>query len=142
LTVRTRALNLFCLVLIFGPPLLFDLLGHWAFYYSYLRFVPATLALFATVSELLDVSTPASAQRFPSEAGRFAWLVKAVWLAAVILAMGIGLPLRLALSLGYSHLVPRDEIQQIVRANIQPNDVVLSDSAPFYEVKSVARLVY
>jgi hypothetical protein len=146
LTSRTRAVNLFCLILVFGAPLLFDLLGHWVFYYSYLRFVPASVALFATVSELAQRGTTigASNSRSGVEAGvgRFAWLVKPVWLAAVVLAMAVGLPMRLALSLGCSHLVPRNEIQQVIRSKINPDDVVLSDTAPFYEVKQAAKLVY
>jgi hypothetical protein len=106
LAARSRAFVLFCLVLVFGTPLVFDLLGHWAFYYSYLRFVPASLAVFATLSDLSQTL-----------GGLGSRLGKGAILASVALAMAIGLPTRLFLTARYSQLMPRKEIQRAIQAN-------------------------
>jgi hypothetical protein len=134
LSQRARSLSLFCLALVFGAPLLFDILGHWAFYYSYMRFVPASLALFAVVCELAGAEHARSTPRTP--------LLKPVCVGTVLAAMGVGLPMRLALSLTCTHLASREELLQMIRSQIRSNDVVVSDQAPFFEVKQVAREVY
>ena len=126
-----RALNAYCLILVFGVPFLFDIAGHWAFYYSYLRFVPASLALFATIGELTQA--PIGQRR--------AW-VKPFWLATVGAAIMVGLPMRLALSVSRCHLPPRSEMLQTLRAGIHPGDVALSDQALFFETRQVTTEVY
>ena len=129
---RTRAFTIYCLILVFGTPLLFDVVGHWAFYYSYLRFVPAALALFAAVSDLAGAGPGGLVQK----------LRQPVWLATVGVAMAIGLPLRLALTLSCCHLASRAEVLETIRSKIGAGDVVLSDEAPFYETKKLAREVF
>src|SRR5437870_1820524 len=52
LTRPTRLLALFSLGLLFAIPLIFNVVGHYAFYYSYLRFIPAMLVFLAVLSEL------------------------------------------------------------------------------------------
>lgn len=128
----TRALNTVCLILILATPLLFDIVGHWAFYYSYLRFVPALFALFVTATELMQVDPLPSRPR----------LYACVWLASIAAAMAAGLPSRLAIAFTQYHLPPRTEIARILKSNIRPDDVALSDFSVFFEVKQAASEVY
>jgi hypothetical protein len=132
LSRKTRTLNLYCLILVFGAPLLFDLVGHWAFYYAYLRFVPACLALFTTVGELTERGGGRATPTWP----------KVVWLATVALGMAVGLPMRLALAVTQCHLAARQELLRTLRSSIEPVDVVLSDHATFFEAKQIATEVY
>ncbi len=131
LSPRIRALNVFCLILVFGAPLLFDVVGHWAFYYSYLRYVPASLALFATAGELCGPVPPSRRVVFG-----------AVWLLTVAGAMIVGLPLRLALAVTECRIHPRKEMLLQLRSHINERDVVLSDHAAFFEAKQIATEVY
>src|ERR1051326_3494133 len=52
LTPSTRRLIVYSLAIMFGMPLLFNVTGHWAFYYSYMKFVPLAFAFFAAFAEL------------------------------------------------------------------------------------------
>jgi hypothetical protein len=126
----TRCLSVCCLLLVFGTPMLFNLVGHDAFYYSYVRFVPATLAWFAVYSELALTGTPVR------------WPLKLVFLTTVVVVCLVGLPLRLAFTLAFVKAAPRSEVRRIVSSKISPADVVFSDYAPFFEVKEVAKVVY
>lgn len=131
LGLARRRLLIYCLVLVFGAPLLFRVVGHWAFYYSYLSFVPATLAVFAASSELASLR-PAPAARW--------W--QPVFAAAVAGAILAGLPLRLALTLTCARLIARDEVRRIVGAWVTSQDVVFGEYMPFFELKGAARVVY
>ena len=132
LSARTRALNLYCLILAFGLPVLFEIAGHWAFYYSYLRFVPVALVFFTTVGELLG----SGGNKVPQP------LVKIIWGAALLCAMAVGLPLRLMLTASFCHLAPRDEILRNLRAAINPGDVVMSDTGVWFETRQLTTDVY
>jgi hypothetical protein len=136
LSLASRRLTLYCLILFFGTPFIFDFIGHWAFYYSYLKFVPIAVAFLAVAGELAQPNNVTGARV------AFGFRSKALSLAAIAIAIVVGLPLRLALSLAFSHPAHRSEILQVIRSNIKPGEVVLSDPAPFYEVKDVTRQVY
>ncbi len=130
LNLATRRLAIYCLLLTFGVPLLFNLVGHFAFYYSYMQFVPAALVLLAVYS----ASTSASSNS--QTASRWVFLV------TLAVAMAVGLPLRLAVTAVSTKVAPRQEIQRIINSIIRPDDVVFSDYAYFFEVKRVAQAVY
>lgn len=130
LSVATRRFALYCILLVFLVPLLFNLVGHDAFYYTYLRFVPATLGLFAVYSELASPGIPVHS------------LLKPAFLVTALVAAIVGLPVRLAFSLASVKKLPRPEVRRIVSARVRPTDVVFSDYATFFEVKEVAKLVY
>lgn len=131
LSYPTRQRVIYCLVVAFGVPLLFNIVGHYALYYSYMLFVPITLAALTVYSELL--ATGANLRLFHR-------LVFGMTIAAVIM---IGLPLRLALCpVLYSHVAPQSEIRRVVQAQILPIDVVFTEHAAFFEAKQIARTVY
>lgn len=127
----TRKLVLCALVLVFGLPILFQVVGHMRFYYSYLLYVPASLALFAAYSELAAAGA--------GGVGRWVKPVFAVTVAGAILT---GLPLRLGLAMTFSKLVSRAEIQRILASQISSKDVAFSEYLTFFEVKQLAPLVY
>jgi len=130
LSSAARRLALYCLLLVLAVPFLFNLVGHYAFYYSYLRFAPATLGLFGVYSALVPAGAPVrTGLRF-------------VFFTAVAVAGLVGLPLRLAFTFTFVDPCPRSEIRRIVSSRIHPADVVFSDYASFFEIKEVARLVY
>jgi hypothetical protein len=119
------------LIFIFGTPVLFEIFGHFALYYSGLRFVPAILALSAAYSELSTARVP----DFPR------WL-QGAFAASMIGAALVGLPLRLGITLGFCKLVPREEIRRIIRTQISSRDIVFTEYVTFFEVKQIARTVY
>jgi hypothetical protein len=131
LSLAMHRLVLYSLVLVFGVPALFRVVGAFAFYYSYLLFVPASLVLFAAYSELADAGA----------GGVSRWL-KPVFAVSVVGAMLVGLPLRLGLMAATSKLVPRAEIRRVVASQISSQDVVFTDYPCFFEVKQVTRMVY
>lgn len=122
-----RKLVLCSLVMLFGTPILFEIFGHFAFYYSGLRFVPATLALFAVISDLT-----------PGRKSLLRWCL----MASAIGAMLVGLPLRLGITVACCKLAPRENLQRIIAMHISPNDVAFTDHATFFEVKQIASTVY
>ncbi len=126
LSLSTRRLVFFSLILVFGAPLLFDVAGHWAFYYSYLRYIPITFALFVVLAELMP----------------FVKRAKLIGVATILCAVAVGLPMRLAISMLSSRTVPRAELVETFRSKITPDDIVLSDHAPFFEVKKAALVVF
>jgi hypothetical protein len=130
LSAATRRLALYSLLLFLAIPFLFNVVGHDAFYYSYLRFVPVTLALFAAYSELATASA------------RVRPVLKLAFVTSVCIGALVGLPSRLGLMLAIVKGPPRSEVRRIVSSNIVPTDVVFSDYAPFFEVKEVAGTVY
>ena len=131
LSTSTRRVALYCLLLVFGVPLLFNLAAHYAFYYSYMKFGPTILGFFAVFSELTILKKPG----FP------VWL-RGVLIGLICTAMLVGLPLRLAVTSICCHLIPRSEIQRVMDDHIHPGDVVLSDYAVFFEVKHATTVVY
>jgi len=131
LSTSTRSLMHYCLVMIFAVPAVFNVVGHYAFYYSYMLFIPALFALFAGYSELSTL--PSAESRFSLNLSIFGFIIAAI---------AVGLPLRLALALSCGKLVSRSEIQRIVHTHINRNDIVFSDYAPFFEVKNSADVVY
>jgi len=121
----------FCLFLMITVPAAFNIVGHYAFYYSYMLFVPAILALFTAYSELPTILEP-----------KFQRQLKSFILAIMIIGTLVGLPLRLAITLVTCRLAPHAEIQRIIDGCITSKDVVFSDYAPFFEVKTAANVVY
>jgi hypothetical protein len=127
----TRKLVLCSLIFIFGTPVLFEVFGHFALYYSGLRFVPAILALSAAYSEL-SMAEPSG---FPK------W-IQGTFAASVTGAVLVGLPLRLAITFGFGELVSPEKIRRIIGTQISPRDVVFTEYVTFFEVKQIARTVY
>ena len=128
---RVRRIVLYGFALAFGAPALFEAVGHFAFYYSYLRWVPAVLVLFAAASDLWA----------RNESGPPRWLAFGFGLTLAA-AVAVGLPLRLGLALACGRLVPRTEIQNLLRSRITPQDTAFSEYLPFFEVKQIAPVVY
>jgi hypothetical protein len=126
-----RDLAVYCSLLFFGVPMLFETVGHYAFYYSYLRFVPAAIAILAAYSELTARSKP----------GIDRWW-RPAFAAALIGTLLAGLPLRLALAFTCSRLSSHAEIQRVLNSRISPHDVVLSEYLSFFEAKKAAHVVY
>ena len=119
------------LLLAFGAPALFEAVGHFAFYYSYLRYAPAVLVLFAAASDLSAAGGVGPPRGFAP--------VLAVTLVG---AVAVGLPLRLGISVACSHLMPRATIQRTLAAQLAPTDTAFSEYLPFFEVKQLAPVVY
>jgi len=111
LSTSTRSLMHYCLIIIFAVPAVFNVVGHYAFYYSYMLFIPALLAPFAGYSELATLPSPES--RFSLNLLIFGFIVAAI---------AVGLPLRIALALSCGKLVSRTEIQRIVHSHINRHD--------------------
>ena len=126
----TRRLAIYCVLLAALVAPLFTFAGHFAFYYSYMQFVPLSVALLTVYSELAS----ADVNLRPALRGVFA--------TTLIAAIAVGLPLQLALTASTANVAPREDIQRIVRGAIRPDDVVFSDYAYFFEVKRAARAVY
>jgi hypothetical protein len=169
---RSRKFLSFMLLLILATPVLFNLVGHYAFYYSYARFVPAVLAFFAAWSALandrigrarhsvcaVDPQKPVNSE-FPAQAGAHgvtrpaisstqllpptrSFALRLIFYATAMAAMVVGLPMRLAVALTSSNLKPRHELQTFVNSSVRSNDVVFSDDALFFEVKKATPVVY
>src|SRR5258708_24210209 len=136
LSGTVRSLLVFALVLVFTIPALFNLVGHYAFYYSSARFVPASLACFAVGSELRCFA------RAKDAAEALPWCLRLLCVAALVGGAALGLPMRLAITAACAHAAPRAEVQRILRQHISPNDVVLSHYANFFVVKQTAKYVY
>jgi hypothetical protein len=128
---RTVFVIRYCMSLIFATPALFNVIGHFAFYYSYMLFVPAFIAIFVAFSEL-SIAPPAEIPR---------WLKPSIFVVVMASTL-IGLPLRLAITLSTSKLVSRGKMQRLISSQITQQDVVFSDYAPFFEVKNAAAIVY
>jgi hypothetical protein len=132
--LRVRFLG-WMIFLILATPLLFNLVGHYAFYYSYARFVPATLAFFAGWSALgHDIIQPFPAIRLH--------LLRLTCIATIVAAALVGLPMRIFVTLASSQLKPRSELQRFVNSSVRSDDVAFVDDALFFEVKSTASIVY
>jgi hypothetical protein len=141
ITVYWKLLNSFvrrvvicCGILILATPVLFNVIGHFAFYYSWVRFLPATFAFFAVWSALTQSSSEGESSRLRGLSS-----VSAITLGV---AMAVGLPMRLALTAMTARVVPRSEIQNTIAAHVCSDDVVLCDYAYFLEAKRVTRSVY
>jgi hypothetical protein len=127
----TKALVIYSLLLLVGAPVFLNFAGHYQFYYAYVRFGPAVLIFFAAFSEVATAEASTSSR----------WL-KAFLLLVVAGTMAVGLPLRLGITAMTSKLVPRSAIQSTVFNAVQPNDIVFTDDAAFFEVKRATRMVY
>jgi hypothetical protein len=127
LRFTTRKLALCSLVFVFGTPVLFEVFGHFAFYYSGLQFLPAILAWSAAISDF------AMGQRTI-----WRWCLMASAIAAII----VGLPLRLGIALACIKPTPRENIRAIIASHISSGDVAFTEYATFFEVKQVAATVY
>lgn len=121
--------NLFLASIILTVPLVFSLTGHFAFYYSYMIYIPLVL-LFLSTLELAASSGPPV--RWSTGAG----------IAAAVAACAVGLPLRLLISKKLCQIVPRAEYASVIQSALAPDDVVFADYPAFFECKSVASLVY
>jgi hypothetical protein len=119
-------------LIFFATPLVFNITGHYAYYYCYTMFIPA-LILFAAVA------FPA----FKAPAHSATGILPPLLIAATIVATTlVGLPLRMAIALSFTNIAPRAEIQRQVNAFVAEKDVVFTDDAAFFEVKQRARVVY
>jgi hypothetical protein len=130
LSQETRRLVLYCLGLLILVPPLFNTVGHFAFYYSCMRFLPGVLALFAIYSELKCSGSQVS------RGLQFLF-------AGIVAAAGmVGLPMRLLLAPLMYHIAPRSEIRRVVQETVKTNDVVFVRQAAFFEAKAVTPNVY
>lgn len=115
----------------FGLPVVFNIVGHYAFYYSYMRFLPLALVCV-------------------SVAGSIAANAGTVWRRWVRLAVGVaactslcvGLPLRIAVTKHFFNLEPRGKIQHTLEQHLLKNDVVFCDYLAFFGVKNICSRVY
>jgi hypothetical protein len=122
-----------CSALTFAStPFAFNFIGYYAFYYSYTIFIPA-LILFASVA--LGPPSPNA----ESIAGRLTQIIAAAILTGTIL---VGLPMKLALSSYFARITPNTEIQRRIVSCINPDDVVYTADACFFDVKPLAKVVY
>jgi hypothetical protein len=128
---RSVSVMRFCLFMVISVPAVFNIVGHYAFYYSYMLYVPAILALFTAYSEL-PIILEAKFQR------QVKWFILAIMIAGTL----VGLPLRLAITTVTCRLTSRTEIQRLIDGCVTSKDVVFSDYAPFFEVKHAANVVY
>jgi hypothetical protein len=126
----TRRVALYGMALTLAVPPVFNLIGHFAFYYSYMRFVPGLVAFFAVYSALSATST-----------GLKPCLRWAFW-GTLAAAIGVGLPMRLALSPIMYQVAPRSEIRRMVREQVGHRDVVFTEQTAFFEAKQVTQAVY
>ncbi len=134
LNSRARRIVIFCAILIFATPVLFNVIGHFAFYYSYVRFVPAVFAFFVVWSALSDMQMSGELSSSP--------LVTSLFAGTLALAMAVGLPMRLVLTAMTAHIVPRKDIQRTIASHVRANDVALCDYAYFFETKRITKNVY
>ena len=145
LAPATRRFAVFSLALFFGVPALFTLVGHYGFYYSYMVFGPALLALLAACAELGVFSPGTEIQQNAdprTRRPRSYAVASAIGFGALFGAAALGLPMRLAVAFSTSKLAPRSELQRIVSSQIRSDDVVMTDYRGFFEAKQVARNVY
>ena len=105
----------YLLVLFFAIPLIFTFTAHFAFYYSYMIYVPLVVAF-------LIVYSQASAEK-NGKPGVFAG---AAGTLAILGAVLLGLPLRLGLAESFSQILPRAESAKLSRAHIKPDDVIFA----------------
>jgi hypothetical protein len=126
----TRRLVLWALVLVITVPVLFQAAGHFRFYYSYLTYAPASLALFAAYSDLATGT---------DRAGRWLKPALAVTVGGAVL---VGLPLQLGLAMSCSKLLPRAELQRVLASRISAKDIAFSEYFTWFEVRRLAPLVY
>jgi len=119
-------------LLLFSTPLLFNFVGHYAFYYSYTIFTPA-LILFASVA--LSAS---SLQGKPLAKK----LITSVTVLTLTGAALVGLPMRLVATSYFTNVTPRSDIRQRVDSCISDTEVVYTDDTAFFEVKPFAKVVY
>lgn len=121
-----------CALLIFTTPMLFNFVGHYAFYYSYTIYTPALLLLALTFGAVRVTTGTPGAVPWPS-----------LVVGLILLAAGLaGLPLRMAVTAYFATVTPRAEIQQCVDTEVTANDKVFSDDCTFFEVKRRAGVVY
>jgi hypothetical protein len=131
----TRRVLSLCAILMFATPVVFNVVGHYAFYYAYVRFVPAALAFFALWSSLSER---------PSMAGGFFTprRISLVGASTLGFAAAVGLPMRLLLTVMTARVMPRHEIESVIASSVRPDDVVLCDYAYFFETKRTTPRVY
>lgn len=118
------------LALILAVPLVFNIVGHYAFYYSYMLYLPAVAGFAALTSPMLE--TPRA----------WPFWMRCGALAAFLGAIAVGLPLRLALNSAFARFHAPAQVREVVSARLSPNDVVFTDYLMFFEVKRVAGRVY
>jgi hypothetical protein len=132
---RTGPANLpaiaFLFALYVAIPLVFNFTGHFAFYYSYMIYVPLVLAFLHVFDRRPAMPVPGRDLAF-----------KTVLTCALLGAMLVGLPLRLGLALKFFDIVPRTNYAKIIQAELRPDDVVFAHYTAFFEAKRVAQNVY
>jgi hypothetical protein len=120
------------LVLFVTIPMVFNFTGHFAFYYSYMIYVPMVVAFLVLYCE------QASRAAVPAQVARGTW----VFVLAALGASLAGLPLRLAVSASFCNLLPRREYASMLKAKLRAEDVVFCDYTAFFEAKQAVQAVY
>jgi hypothetical protein len=118
------------LALILAVPLVFNIVGHYAFYYSYMLYLPAVAGFAVLTAPMLE--TPRA----------WPFWMRCGALAAFLGAVAVGLPLRLALNTAFARFDDPAQVRQLISAHLSPSDVVFTDYLMFFEVKQVAGRVY
>jgi hypothetical protein len=119
----------YLLALFLVIPWVFCFSAHFAFYYSYMLYVPLVVAFSMAYSK--------------------AWLAGTRWLATsgvfavcVAGAIAVGLPLRLILCGTFYRLTPRSLVREVIQEHVQPQDVVFVDYSVFFEAKQCVQQVF
>jgi len=117
----------FGLLVGFTVPLFMGLVRNYPEYYDWMAIIPLSIGISATL-----VKVRGSLLRNPALLG----------IAVLLIASSIpGLPPRLVPGLRYWQDRDYQRIEQFVQANIQPDEVVYSDFAPYYAIRKQANVV-
>jgi len=126
-----RRVIFFAVAVFLAIPLVFSLTGHFAFYYSYLIYVPLIVALLTSYSEALSYSVGVGRK-----------VLTLFLTASVTIACLVGLPLRLVIGALSYDPVPREVYRQTIREHVKPSDVAFCDYTCFFEAKLNLDQVY
>ncbi len=127
---RCRKQVAFLWIWILMIPGLLNATSKYAYYYSYMVYVPACVLLILT------------ADRFGNAKPIVAGSLKYLLIAASAAAMAIGLPTRLLLAINRVNPAPRSEITETLRHHINNHDIALVENAVFFEAKSITPRVF
>lgn len=117
-------------LLVAAVPAVFNVVGHYAFYYSYMLFVPAALSAAVVASAVFESGAATG------------WWTRWILAGGFAAAILVGLPLRLGLTAVFARFESTPRLREIVATQLRADDVVFSDYLVFFEVKRVVRRVY
>jgi len=127
---QSKRFFLLAVLFVVGTPLLFNALGHFTIFYSYMIFLPAGFLFFA-VLEAATVQPP-----------MFHRASQLIMLFTISLVFMLGLPLRLALPELFLACQASQPIFDLLSENLMTKDVVFCDYQVFFEVKNRVSAVF